>query len=619
MTLSMRILTKNSRRISACLLICLFCVCIGAASLLLRHSTVHVPAVNGKADLRNVALPEGAVLQLKGTWEYFEEKLIVTGAMENPKPDGYVFVPSYTNSSKWGSYRLRLTNCPPEMLIAVALRGMPSASRVFVNGQCIEKSGLVSREAATKIEAGFTENSAMPLRSSDCEIVVEVSGKLFSGLSIAPVLMERSSYTLYYQRYQAAIFILVGVNLLFALAYAVGLGLTPRGGYSPKVFLAIFILLLQGLSLDPVFSVLCENSEISYDLIFLGAYLGRILMWPILLLWGYGSVKGERKSGVFYRLLAVTAGGMAAAPALNLWRETTAFWLLGDVCLLLTLIVCLMFSVRNHAIRQEAFLLQGGLQLLWLGTVIGDLAMAGLLPFFYRIAIPMGSGCFQLAIYVIDRRRVGRIQKKALEAVKTEMELEKAKTELTLHQIKPHFLHNALMSIKVLCRRNPAEAEATVYDFAVFLRSNMKAIESEAPIPFLDELKTIEGYLHIEQVRFGKLLQVKWDIREKDFMIPPLTVQPLVENAVRHGICQKPGGGTVTISTGRGEGCIWIEVQDDGVGFDVNTAESQGGIGIKNLRLRLDRLLHATLELYSEPGQGCRQIVKIPINGGKER
>lgn len=616
MILSMRILIKNRRCILESLLILLLCGCIGVAAFFFIDGTVNVPVVCGKVDLRNVALSEGTIVQLKGNWEYFGEQLIVTEAMENPQSDGYVFVPSFSSFSKWGSYRIYLKNCPPEALITLALRGMPSASRVFVNGQCIEKSGLVSREGATKIQSGFTENALMPLRSSDCEIVVEVSGKMFCGLSIAPVLMEKSNYTQYYQRYQAAVFILVGVNMLFALAYAVGLVLTPRAGFSLKVFFAILLLLFQVIATDPVFSVIFKNSKISYDLIYLGAYLERIFLWPILFLWEYQSIKGLGKSRGFYSLLAVIIAVIAVAPFMNIWKETTVFWLLGDVAVLLALIGCCIVSVRSHNMHQELFLLQAGLHLLWLGEVIGDLAMAGLLPFFYSIAIPMGSGCFQLAIYVIDRKRVGSIQKKALEAAKTEMELEKAKTELALHQIKPHFLHNALMSIKVLCRRNPEEAEATVYDFAVFLRNNMKAIESEEPIFFKDELKTIEGYLHIEQVRFGKLLQVKWDIREKDFMLPPLTVQPLVENAVRHGICQKLGGGTVKISTGRSAEYVWIEVNDDGVGFDVNSVESQEGIGIKNLRLRLDRLLHATLEIYSEPGQGCRQIVKIPINEG---
>lgn len=232
--------------------------------------------------------------------------------------------------------------------------------------------------------------------------------------------------------------------------------------------------------------------------------------------------------------------------------------------------------------------------------------------------MPIGVIAFDLSVNVIDRWRMNKIQQRALEAAKIEQKLQEARLELALYQIKPHFLQNALMSIKVLCRTRPKEAEQAIYDFAVFLRGNMNALESTELIPFREECKTIERYLHIEKIRFGERLQVQWDIQEEDFKIPPLTIQPLVENAVCHGICQKMEGGTVQIRSFRKEGEICIEILDDGVGFDTGGLNDADGIGIKNLRLRLREFLNATLEIESKKGEGCRQTVHIPRKETKD-
>ena len=141
----------------------------------------------------------------------------------------------------------------------------------------------------------------------------------------------------------------------------------------------------------------------------------------------------------------------------------------------------------------------------------------------------------------------------------------------------------------------------------------MKSLESPEPVPFREEVEAISCYLRIEQIRFRQRLRVVWDLEEDNFSVPPLTIQPLVENAVRHGVCQKPEGGTVTIASRRTEEAILVEITDDGVGFDVSAVEESGGIGIRNLRLRLREQLGAVLDIQSTPGKGTVQTVRIPL------
>lgn len=611
---------KDTKKIQVLFLSILFLVCAFAVITVWKNHH-SFPVVNGCIDLQHIDFSSGKPVQLKGEWEFFDKKLIVTELLTDAKPDKLVMVPSYMSASShslnWGSYRIKLLHCPPEVTVSLSLRGMPSAYRIFLNGQSIEKSGLVSRGTSMKIEAGFSEDSSIPLRSSTCELVIEVSGQALPGLSMAPILAEKSWYQQTYQQYQAIVFLLFGTNCLFAIAYAMGLILTPHSGYSATMFFAILLLLWNGLSIDTVFCILCASFSVSYDTIVIVSYAARLLAWAILLRKEYLSERHIPVRSMFSVFLYTVLTVCLFAPILNFITGTTLWWMLADLVVGIMLLWRLYrFAKDHHQPGAEGMIQEIGLIFLWFGYALSDLAMAGRILFCYKIFAFIGVVLFLLSIYVIDRRRIKQIQHKALEAVKVEKELERAKTELALHQIKPHFLHNALMSIKVLCRRDPSAAECAVYDFAVFLRSNMKAIESSNPISFSDELKTIEGYLHIEKIRFGQRLHVVWDIREKDFFLPPLTIQPLVENAVCHGICQKMEGGTVTISSYKKDSWILIQIQDDGVGFDLPKDEDFGGIGIRNLRLRLKNLLNADLEIISRKGEGCLQIVRIPLEGG---
>ena len=206
----------------------------------------------------------------------------------------------------------------------------------------------------------------------------------------------------------------------------------------------------------------------------------------------------------------------------------------------------------------------------------------------------------------------GRQEKLLLER---EAELERSRVAITISQIQPHFLYNALSSIADLCRDAP-EARDALNDFAAYLRGNMDSLTSRGVIHFSQELKHIETYLRLEKLRFGEMLQVEYDIQETDFLLPPLTVQPLVENAVKHGVCQKREGGTVTLRTRREGGTVTITVEDDGVGFDPAQPRRDGRshVGIENVRSRLRQMADGTLDIRSAPGAGTSATITLCEN-----
>lgn len=194
-----------------------------------------------------------------------------------------------------------------------------------------------------------------------------------------------------------------------------------------------------------------------------------------------------------------------------------------------------------------------------------------------------------------------------------EKELANARIDIMISQIQPHFLYNSLTAIRRLCSIDPQMARDCIKDFSLFLRANMDSLTSKTPVPFEQELKHTISYLNLEKQRFQERLHVVYEIHAREFCLPPLTLQPIVENAVRHGVLRKQEGGTITIRTEEEEDRYCITVQDDGVGFNLETSAEgeRGHIGIANVRERLGAMCGGTLEIQSAPGTGT--IVTIAI------
>ena len=184
-----------------------------------------------------------------------------------------------------------------------------------------------------------------------------------------------------------------------------------------------------------------------------------------------------------------------------------------------------------------------------------------------------------------------------------------------LSQIKPHFLYNALTLIIDLCDTAPQKAKEATVEFSRYLRGNMESIDRTGPISFEKELEHTKLYLDIEQMRFAGDLQVRYDIACTGFSLPALTVEPLAENAVRHGVREKPDGrGTVVIATRETPDGYEITVTDDGPGFDPDRLPEDGQmhVGIANVRERLRQIVDGSLEYRSAPGEGTAAIIRIP-------
>lgn len=150
--------------------------------------------------------------------------------------------------------------------------------------------------------------------------------------------------------------------------------------------------------------------------------------------------------------------------------------------------------------------------------------------------------------------------------------LQESQLELMMGQIQPHFIFNTLSSIRTLVRVDPDLAYDMLYDFSAYLRANIDNVTNLSGINFSVEVEHIKSYVNIEKVRFGDRLSVVYDLQETDFIVPPLSIQPLVENAIKHGVCKKIDGGTVTLKSYREGDFNIVEVSDDGIGINAEAA-----------------------------------------------
>lgn len=322
----------------------------------------------------------------------------------------------------------------------------------------------------------------------------------------------------------------------------------------------------------------------------------------------------------FYLVLLVISqktGWIYYIDAANVYHRGPWHWV-GLAMGMVTLTSCMVLLVRHG--RQLQPRMRWGF---WFFLLVPFVATALQIPFYgiYIVLFAMVLGASVLLVVIIGDNVDTRIAQ--------QRQIAEMKSALAMSQMRPHFLFNSLAVIRDLCRHDPEQARIALDNFSRYLRCNLDSMGKTADIPFNQELRHIQAYLNLERLRFGDRLNVVYQLDYKNFELPPLSVQPLVENAVKHGIFPREEGGTLTISTWLDAEGAHVRVEDDGIGFDprvdVNSSldcdpassidsagESQRRhVGIENVRNRLE-LAGSRLELESAPNQGTVATITIP-------
>ena len=198
------------------------------------------------------------------------------------------------------------------------------------------------------------------------------------------------------------------------------------------------------------------------------------------------------------------------------------------------------------------------------------------------------------------------------EAITHERLMQEKTTALMLSQIQPHFIYNTLATIQVLCEIDPEKAAETIDNFSRYLRINTDALSKTEPVLVIEEVNHAIAYSKIEMIRFENI-KVVFDIQDKDFRLPVLTIQPIVENAIKYGVRARKKG-LVEVKTYKDGNNHILVIKDNGVGFDENKIVDDGKnhVGVNNVKTRIVNMVNGTFDVKSEINKGTTVTITVP-------
>ena len=224
---------------------------------------------------------------------------------------------------------------------------------------------------------------------------------------------------------------------------------------------------------------------------------------------------------------------------------------------------------------------------------------------------------------VNERLRLEEAGRLRAESLKTSAELSALRA-----QLNPHFLFNTLNSIIALAGPEQPRTMRAIGELAAMLRYSLRQDPEDEGVSLRQELAFTDQYLALESLRLGERLQVVREIAPEALscVLPPLTLQPLVENAIRHGISRRHGGGTLIVRAEMRLSDLCVQVEDDGVGGSPDSLLDAEGVGVRTIRQRLELFSNgqATFTASTAPGLGCRIAFEVPqedrpLRGPSER
>lgn len=593
----------------------------------------HLPRIDsGNIDLSDINFHTTSSIPLNGCWIFYENYWKYTEPVSNVPIGKPVMVPTMWNTSGkgenfkprygYGSYVLNIENYPQDDDWIIYIPHADAAYRVYLNGTLVSSSGSISKEDDKVVINNDTIKNILTLpKDEHVEVVIEASTKYSPVLNGTPVLIRAQKD-------------LISSNIRYSIS-SIYLGI-----YLAYLTLCIFLIFSGDKEMAPfplfllcisVQSFILSNGEVGSTVQMFLPFISSLKFHgmanflsnfiPILLLICTQEIlkieHSKKEQLLWFLLTGISISGQYLLIDTVLGNYTVLFKALGIIPAFAAVITA--FQAINSTGRYALSLCLAWISLLS-GFLTAILEFLGLYVFHLSIYLPT---CYTFSITVLfsiyvrknrENQRIQRqIQEKELEYSRLQIKVKESENLIMLSQIRPHFIYNALIAIYNLNQENSVKAGTAILQFARYMRGNMQLIGKEEAIPFSKELEHIKNYVAIEQLRFDERLHVIYDIQFDQFYLPPLCVQPLVENAIKHGICKRLEGGTVSLQTYCDETWIYIVVEDDGVGFqtDILQRSETESLGIRNITRRLELYGNSQVQIHSIPGKGTTVTILL--------
>jgi sensor histidine kinase YesM len=552
---------------------------------------------------------------------------------QKPKMDSFMKVPGVwsdnvgTNYTRQGIATYRLSFYYPSTLKDPALRiqNVATAYKLYVNGKLEAEVGNASENKAGFKEGEETLIIDLPKDAKEITLIFQVANLNYAtgGLRASPVF--GSKQILEQQELIQLVFqlLFIGGVFIFGLFYFLLFLLQSKNKTALIFSILCFITVLRSLIWgETPLMILFPNA--SFNLRMYMNYLTgyNYMLIVILFVHSIYPLEFNKKIMGFILLPTLVFDGLLLITDPEFMSSYTNYIYLLLLLQMIYVMGVLIISVLRK--RENAVLMFIAICVFIWAINEDILNYKGIGCINISCMFLLGNFAVILAMSFVQARQQAMNHKKLILYNEKLLEADKLKdkiiaTEMSFlqAQIKPHFLYNALSAIANVCEKNGKQAGKLIIDLALYLRGSLEFNNLDKMVTIEKELEFVDTYFHIEQARFGQKIQLQKDIViPLDVQIPVLILLPLVENAVRHGISKKTGGGFVSVRMKQKDENIYIEIEDDGVGISEDklvtilsgTGEGKG-VGLLNIHNRLLKLYGWGLEISSEPGQTCVKLI----------
>jgi Putative regulator of cell autolysis len=578
-----------------------------------------------------------SAIQLSGEWEFYWKEFLDDDelAVTKEKPI-YASIPGIWNKLKldgktlpgfgYGTYHLKIKGLRAGQEVAFYFPLLSVSYEVYADKTLVATNGRVSSTKEGFLPSFLPNTAYITPSDSEMDLIIHISNFVYARCGMwhsiylgTPEQINKINRMIIYKD-----LFMIGAFSTLAVYYLSIYALRREKQSLLFVLLCIGATIRTAVNGDRV--ILRLFSDYPFSLLIKLDYIAILLFYPILMV-----LMTRRFPGDFNKTITKAFVGIGCFASGVVIFTPVAFFtkyvLFAEILMIITIsYILIVLAISVYRLRKCAlmiFLSQCLLVVLSLRDTlyqnayaenpIGEIGAFGFLLFLLVESYAISSD------YSQSFKSVEKLSKELLESDQLRERIRQTEMAFLQSQIKPHFLYNSLSVIDEYCKIDPNEASRLINSLAKYLRQSFDFENLETIVSIAKELELLRYYVEIECARFDNL-KVEYQLDyAKEFFLPPLTIQPLVENAIRHGIRKKKGMGIVLLNISQLNGFIWITVKDNGVGIPaaklqtlLSSTEKGTSVGLLNIHSRLLHQYGQGLTIHSEPGIGTTVSFIIP-------
>ncbi len=625
------------------------------------HALETTPSIhNGAIDLSNTEFSEDGVIALDGEWEFYWNQFLSPSDLDGEQyAFQYMNVPGNwlrdeagnTYAPKgYATYRVTISHIPDATYFGLKKANIRNASNIYVNGNLVLEDGQIAKHLEESVAGNHSKVVYFELEESTAEIIVQASNHAYIVGGIAKSITFGTQEALTQQHYLKVLFefamilVVVVIGLFYLFIYFANSNYRKREPVTlPLALSCLFFGVMNSIYSERIIAIILPDLTLNSTFRF-GHFMSAL---SIILVW----IVVNKVNRVFlpYVLRNILIGfyGIFIVCVLTfpleIYLNMLTFYMSATVVLFLAVwirIAVLFIKAHPHASNVEHSTLVVtifSVFLFWLDMIMYSLgAKTDMLISFLTISVY--SIAFAILLIVRYTNSYKNNEKLTIQLIETFSTLDQTTREAQRNelaflqaQIKPHFLFNALSSIISLCYTNGERAGKLLTDLSGYLKRSFQIDMNTDFVTIENELRLIQAFVDIEKARFGDRIHVSYDIDDDvlPLRIIPLVIEPLVENAIRHGVLTKKSGGEVKLTIKKQDQSIFICVEDNGNGVEAGLLRSilnqegekiqakGNGVSLSNIHARLQNYYDVELQ-FDTSQQGTKVYVKVPTNHDQE-